>query len=46
MLPNCLEAVRKAGISCPHQLVVGGGIVTEQEQQEEQEEEYSQHSMY
>ena len=22
---NCLGAVRKAGIRCPHQLVVGGG---------------------
>ena len=25
MWPNCLGAVRKAGIMCPHQLVVGGG---------------------
>ena len=25
MWPNCLWAVRKAGIRCPHQLVVGGG---------------------
>ena len=24
MCPNCLGAVRKAGIICPHQLVVGG----------------------
>ena len=28
MWPNCLGAERKAGIRCPHQLVVGGGIVT------------------
>ena len=45
MWPNCLEAVTKAGIRCPHQLVVGGGgIVTKEEQQEE--EQYFQHSMY
>ena len=25
MWPNCLGAVRKAGIRCLHQLVVGGG---------------------
>ena len=25
MWPNCLGAVRKAGIMSPHQLVVGGG---------------------
>ena len=25
MWPNCLGVVRKAGIRCPHQLVVGGG---------------------
>ena len=24
MWPNCLGAVKKAGIRCPHQLVVGG----------------------
>ena len=47
MWPNCLEAVRKAGIRCPHQLVVGGKFLMEQEEQEqEQDEEYSQHSMY
>ena len=46
MWPNCLGAVRKAGIRCPHQLVVwGGGFLMEQEQEQE-EEEYSQHSMY
>ena len=45
MWPNCLGAVRKAGISCSHQLAVGGKIVTEKEEQLE-EEEYSQHSMY
>ena len=46
---KCLGAVRKAGIMCPHQLVVWGKIVTEQEEQEEQEQEeedFSQHSMY
>ena len=42
MWPNCLGAVRKAGIRCPHQLVVGEKFVTEQEQ----EQEYSQHSIY
>ena len=26
MWPNCLGAVRKAGIRCPRQLVVGGEI--------------------
>ena len=26
MWANCLEALRKAGMSCPHQLVVGGNI--------------------
>ena len=26
MWPNCLGAVRKAGIRCPRQLVVGGGV--------------------
>ena len=26
MWPNCLGAVKKAGIRCPHQLVVGGDI--------------------
>ena len=46
MWPNCLGAVRKAGIRCPPQLVVGGEIVTEQEQEQEEQEEYSQHSMY
>ena len=25
MWPNCLGAVRKSGIRCPHQLVVEGG---------------------
>ena len=39
--------VRKAGIRCPHQLVVVQKFLMEQEEQEqEQEEEYSQHSMY
>ena len=28
MWPNYLGAMRKAGIRCPHQLVVGGEIVT------------------
>ena len=43
-------AVRKAGIRCPHQLVVEGGeFLTEEmqeEEEEEEEEEYSQNSMY
>ena len=47
MGPNCLGAVRKAGIRCPHHLVVGGKFLTEHQQEEEEEgEEYSQHSMY
>ena len=45
--PNCLGAVRKAGIRFPHQLVVGGEFLMEEEQEEqEQEEEYFQHYMY
>ena len=48
MWPNCLGTVRKAGIRCPHHLVVGEGeFLTEVEQEEQEEEqEYSQHSMY
>ena len=44
MWPNCLGAVRKAGIRFPHQLVVGG-ILMQQEEEEQQQQEYSQHSM-